>query len=95
MWIATLILVPTITAAAVAGVLGREAVQAVASETAGFQLPAWLEDLAPLKGRWLRLLLATPMIGLLVAATFAQVFAVTTVAVYLLLLLFTLVTGLR
>lgn len=33
-------------------------------------VPAWLDAVAPVKGRWLRLLLAVPAIGLLALLTF-------------------------
>jgi hypothetical protein len=46
----------------------------------GPRMPAWLEAVAPVKGRWLRLLLAGPGVALFLVLTFTVVFYMAVVA---------------
>lgn len=59
---------PVLVAAGVSGWLGWGLGKQVLAEEA--ELPQWLEALAPLKGRWLRLLMMMPVILIAMAVTF-------------------------
>jgi hypothetical protein len=70
LWLASLTAALLI-ALAISGRMGWYLAQGILAEDA--HLPHWLEALAPLKGRWLRLLLSAPAIGVLMLLVFLAV----------------------
>lgn len=75
-----------VAAVGASGYLARSLVQAILAEEP--DNPTWLEALAPLKGRWLRLFLFTPVILFATAVTFLVVSLPLVYLAGLLLLLF-------
>jgi hypothetical protein len=64
------LLVAALVALWITATIAAEAVRELISIDAA-PFPRWLEPAAPLKGRWLRLLLASPLLALQCCLTFA------------------------
>lgn len=94
MWLLVLVF-STVIATGTTVAIGWKCLESLTSEGSGALLPEWLESVAPLKGRWLRVMLAAPALAVFLAATFVLVFALAGLAIFMLLLLFSLLTGIR
>ena len=91
--VAALLMLPTLAGVLAALRTAGAEVQSVLDD--GLRPPRWLESVAPLKGRWLRLVLHLPVLAFRCACTFSLAFLLTAFASGVFFALPTVLLGLR